>query len=250
MVAACASAPGTDRPVPLDPAYAARETAAISSGDRCGPKFISDRLPPSIVSIMGPVLDGPFYPVCARHDACYGLQEHTQSWCDLRMRTEMMDICAAGRTESAFGERLCRMRAQLYFNMVDNAFGAYAYEGEAGGRITSLDIKDAPRGQFELCVTVHNDTSVVQEYILDLRASDGNRIDRDPDVKERSVRAGEAEILCAGTTGSSYWSLKRLTGPVDVRLLADRPDSIAFTGDLVIVDERQVELDALTLPTN
>jgi hypothetical protein len=104
---------------------------------------------------------------------------------------------------------------------------------------------DAPRGQFELCATVHNDTQVLQEYILDLRASDGNRIDRDPDVKERSVRAGDAATLCAGTTGSSYWSLKRLTGPVEVRLVADRPDSIAFTNDLVIVDRRTVQLEAL-----
>ncbi|MEQ9504666.1 MAG: hypothetical protein RLO80_00245 [Hyphomonas sp.] len=247
LLAACASAPGIDRPVAVDPAYAAREAAAAKPADRCGPKFISDQLPAALVSIMGPVLDGPFYPVCARHDACYGLQEQTQAWCDDRMREEMMDICAAGRTKDSFGGRLCRIRAELFFDMVDNAFGAYAYEGEAGGQITALEIMDAPRGQFELCATVRNDTSVLQEYILDLRAASGHRVDRAPGIKERSVRAGETAVMCAGTTGSSYWSLKRLTGPVEVRLVADRPDSIAIAGDLVIVDTRLVELEAFAV---
>lgn len=242
-VCACASAPGIDRPVPVDPAYAVREAAAAGPGDRCGPKFISDRLPASMVALMGPLLDGPFHPVCARHDACYGLREHSQAWCDDRMREEMMDICAAGRAEGDFARRLCEMRAEAYAGMVNNSFGAYAYEGKAGGRIMAVEIMDAPPGQFELCARVANDTMVLQEYILDLRASSGHRIDRAPDIKELSVRAGDTAMMCAGTTESNYWSLKRLTGPVEVRLLADRPDSIAIAGDLVVVDTRPVPLN-------
>jgi len=234
---ACATAPGIDRPVPLDPGYAAREIAAGKPADRCGPEFISDNLPKSIVSLMGPALDGPFRPVCARHDACYELREQTQTWCDERMRTEMLDICKAGRADGSFGAALCRLRASLYYGMVDNSFGAYSYHGEPGGRIAGLEQASAPRGEMEVCVTAENTTQVLQEYAVELRRADGQRIDRQPAMKTRIVRAGQSDRFCVGTAGSAYWNRARLTGPLEIRLIADDPDSLALTNDSVIVDQ-------------
>jgi hypothetical protein len=244
VLGACASAPGIDRPVPLDPAYAAREAGAGKPADRCGPEFISDNLPKSVVSAMGPLLDGPFRPVCARHDACYELREQTQAWCDQRMRTEMVGICNAGRREDSLGAALCRVRAGLYFGMVDNSYGAYSYHGEAGGRIVSLDTAGAPDGEIRFCVTAENTTPLMQEYVIDLRAANGRRIDREPGFREYNVRAGSSIIICAGTEGSPFWNLSRIKGPVTVRLLADNPDSIALGEPLTVIDERVIAVSA------
>jgi hypothetical protein len=241
-IAACASAPGIDRPVPLDAGYAARELGASKPSDRCGPEFISDHLPKSIVSLMGPVLDGSFRPVCARHDACYELREQTQAWCDDRMHTEMLDICNANRSETSAGAALCRMRARLYFNMVDNTYGAYSYHGSAGGEIAGVDVMDAPKGELEVCVTARNTTPLLQEYIVELRSGDGRRIARAPVAGERSVRAGETGTLCLGTTASAYWNLRRIASPVTIRLLADDPDSLAMANDIVVVTEQPLDL--------
>lgn len=242
LAAACASAPGIDRPVPLDPGYAARESGASKPSDRCGPEFISDHLPKSLVAFMSPALDGPFRTACERHDACYELREQTQSWCDARMRTEMLDICAAGRSEGSFGGAMCRMRAGLYYGMVDNTFGAHAYEGEAGGRIAALETVPAPEGELEICIAAENDTKLVQGYVLELWTPTGQRFAREPRIKHHPVRAGETAELCTGTTRSTYWKVSRLTGPVDVRLLADRPESLAVTGSWTLVDQRAFDL--------
>lgn len=244
ILAACASAPGIDRPVPLEPAYAAREIGAGKPADRCGPEFISDNLPKSVVSAMGPILDGPFRPVCARHDACYELREQTQAWCDARMLEEMTGICNAGRSEGSLGAALCRFRAGLYFDMVDNSLGAYSYHGEAGGRIAAVDIAEAARGNIRVCVTAENTTPLLQEYAIDLRAANGKRIDREPGFVERDVRAGGSVLICVGTEGSPFWNLSRLHGPLEVRLLADNPDSMAMNEALVIIDQQTLDLSA------
>lgn len=244
ILGACASAPGIDRPMTLDPAYAVRESGASKPADRCGPEFISDNLPKSVVAAMGPLLDGPFRPVCARHDACYELREQTQAWCDARMRTEMIDICNAGRSEASAGAVLCRIRAGMYFGMVDNSYGAFSYHGEAGGRIAALEIADADPGEIRVCVTAENTTPLMQEYVIDLRAANGKRIDREPGFVERNVRAGGSVIICVGTEGSPFWNLSRLHGPLTVRLLADNPDSMAIGEALDIIDQRTVELSA------
>ncbi|MBA3069364.1 MAG: hypothetical protein FP825_12910 [Hyphomonas sp.] len=242
LIAACASAPGIDRPVALDPAYAVRETGASKPSDRCGPEFISDHMPKSLVAFIGPALDGPFRPACERHDACYELREQTQSWCDDRMRTEMMDICAAGRSDGSATGALCRARAGLYFSMVDNTFGAHAYEGEAGGRIAALEITAAPVGELEVCVTAENHTQLLQAYVVELRTSDGQRFSREPRIKQRSVRAGQSAVMCAGSVSSTYWNLRRLKGPVQVQLLAARPETLGLAQDRVIVDQRTIAL--------
>lgn len=242
VVCACASARGIDRPMTLDPAYAAREAGARKPADRCGPEFISDNLPVSVVSLMGPLLDGPFRPVCARHDACYELREQSQAWCDARMRAEMMDICNAGRSDGSVGGALCRFRADIYAGMVDSAFGALAYEGDAGGEITALVFAEAPAGELNLCATVRNPTMLLQQYVVELRSLDGKRVDRNPRFRERSVRAGESGTFCVGTLRSAYWNTQRLTGPLEVRLLADRPDTLSMKTDRVIVGRQPVDL--------
>ena len=241
---ACASAPGIDRPMPLDPAYAAREAAASKPADRCGPEFISDNLPASVVAFMGPALDGPFRPVCERHDACYELRERSQTWCDTRMRREMLDICAAGRTGGSFGGALCRMRAGIYYGMVDNTFGAYSYHGAPGGRIVRAGPVTAPKGEIEICATAENATQVLQAYAVELRRADGKRIDRAPDVRERKVRAGASEEFCVGTVGSAYWTARRLTGPLELRLLAKDPDSLGLLNERVLIDRLEIALPA------
>lgn len=244
-ICACASSPGIDRPMPLEPAYAAREKSASKPTDRCGPEFISDHLPKSLVAFMGPALDGPFRPACERHDACYELREQTQSWCDARMRAEMMDICAAARSEASFGGAMCRVRAGLYYGMVDNTFGAHAYEGEAGGRIAAFEQAPAPAGELEICITAENNTKLVQGYVLELRTQQGQRFAREPRIKQRRVRAGETAILCAGTTDSTYWNAHRAADPVEVQLLADRPESLAIAGDWIIVDQRTFDVPGM-----
>jgi len=245
MATACASAPGIDRPVPLDPGYAAREAAAGKPADRCGPEFISDRLPGPVVSLMGPPLDGPFRPVCARHDACYELREQTQAWCDARMRTEMIGICDAGRTQASAAAALCRLRAGVYAGLVDNSFGAYSYHGEPGGRIAAVEFAEASPGNVEICVTAGNQTPLLQEYVVELRAASGKRIDSEPGFGERNVRAGGSAFICVGTGGSPFWNLSRIKGPVEIVLLADDPDSLALRHDRIAVDRRTLDRAAL-----
>ncbi len=236
LIAACATASGIDQPLPLEADYAAREAGASEPHDRCGPEFIQERLPGFVVSMIGPIIDGPFRPVCERHDACYRLREQTQAWCDDRMRTEMMDICGAGRSGNSPGGALCRLRASLYFSSVDNTFGAYAYEGEAGGRIAGLVIAETSRRRTDICVTAENDTMLMQQYVIELHDTQGRRLARRPRFHERNVRAGDSAVICA--------SASRSDGPraVEVRLVSDRPDTLQTRNDMIIVDRRGVIL--------
>ena len=231
-LAACAASPGIDRAAALEPGYAAREDAVRKPSDRCGPEFISDNLPPSLVAVMAPALDGPFRPVCKRHDACYELRERSQAWCDQRMHEEMIGICNAGRDPASFGARTCRMRAEAYYRMVDNAFGAYAYEGVTGGRLGGAVISAGPDGELEICVTAENNTALLQQYAVELRWPGGARIDRAPGLGARSVRAGDASDFCVGGGQTG--------GDVELRLLADRTDSLAISGDTVVVETRRI----------
>ncbi|MFN4023433.1 MAG: hypothetical protein ACK4MQ_01255 [Hyphomonas sp.] len=226
VLGACATAPGIDRPMALDPAYAAREDASRKPHDRCGPEFVERMLPEFVLSSLEPLIDGPFRPVCQRHDACYRLGEMSQAQCDTRMRTEMIDICNAGRAHGSAGGRLCRLRAGRYHAMVDSTFGAYAYGGEAGGGFTGLRIAPSRDTQLDACVTVHNTTPLMQSYALEMRNGDGRRIRREPRQHTRKLRAGETAEMCTGTSASKYWNRKRLTEPLEMRLKAARPDRL------------------------
>lgn len=237
----CAATPGTDLPMPLSEDYLSREDSARETWDRCGPEFIQLNMPAPVVSLLGPLMDGPFGPVCQRHDACYRLQEHSQTWCDERMRTEMIDICNDGRPADSAAAALCRFRADLYHGMVDNRFGAYAYEGVAGGRIASVYVNRPTAGEVEICVTAENDTKLMQGYVVELRTGDGKRFGRAPRFRETEVRAGASAMLCASTAESTYWSLSRLGGPVEVSLLADPPDSLSMSDKLVLIGQRSID---------
>lgn len=244
MISACASAPGIDRPMPVDAAYGAREETSREADDRCGPEFIERMLPGVFLSLVEPGLNGPFGPVCVRHDACYRLQEQSQAWCDTRMRTEMTDICNAGRGEGSAGAALCRWRAAGYHGLVDSPFGAYAYQGEAGGKIIDVKQMNAPKGKLEICITAQNDTHILQQYAVELVSAGGKRIARTPVAAWRKARAGERVELCAGTSGSAYWTLARAGNTVQVRLMADRPDVMTLGRDAVEVDRREIALSA------
>lgn len=233
VLGACASAPGIDRPMVVDAAYADREDSQRAAGDRCGPEFIERVLPEFVLSTLEPLIDGPFGPVCKRHDACYRLGEQSQTWCDLRMRTEMIDICNAGRREGSVGGGLCRVRAGAYHGMVDSTFGAYAYGGEAGGDFTSLRIASSHTRQLDVCVTVRNTTHLMQSYAIEMRNGDGKRIRREPRQLARQLRAGETAEMCTGTTASKYWNRKRLTGPLEIRLMAASPGRLWPRGRMV-----------------
>jgi len=242
MLAACAAAPGTDRPMALSEDYLSREDKAREPWDRCGPEFIQLNLPAPMIALLGPLIDGPFGPVCQRHDACYRLQEHSQTWCDERMRTEMMDICKAGRPAGSPPGALCRLRANIYHAMVDNHFGAYAYEGVAAGRIASVEVIQPSSHKLSVCVIAQNNSKLLQRFVVELRTTDGNRIDRSPRFKEAAVRSGADITLCARIPASTYRSVRRLTGPIEVRLLANPPDSISPVDKLVVLDSQSTAL--------
>lgn len=244
VLAACASTAGIDRPAAVDAGYASREAASADHGDRCGPEFIEKALPSALVSWMEPALNGPFGPACRRHDACYRLSEKSQAWCDTRMLEEMVSICNAGRSESSPGAILCRSRARMYHALVDSHFGAYAYQGTAGGRIRTVTFGDAPAREFSICVGIENTTQTLQQYALELRTGAAQRIARVPRQQGASVRAGEQTDLCIGTTVSSYWNMRRTGTPVELRLMANRPDSLALAGDMVEIESRWIDLPA------
>lgn len=243
-LAACASTAGVDRPAKVDAAYAARESESAHDGDRCGPEFIEKALPAALVSWMEPALNGPFGPACRRHDACYRLSEKSQAWCDTRMLEEMVSICNAGRSESSPGAILCRSRARMYHAMVDSHFGAYAYQGTADGQILTVEFADAPAREVSICVGIVNTTQILQQYALELRTGSDQRIARVPRQHGASVRAGEQTNICIGTTSSTYWNANRTGTPVELRLMANRPDSLALAGDMVEIESRWIDLPA------
>ena len=223
------------RPVPVD--YAAREAQKIDPDDSCGPEFIQDNLPAWVVSATTPVFDGPFRPACERHDACYGLEEYSQAWCDDRFLEEMRGICETGRAGGVYsapliGPMLCRRRANAYHFAVNNTLGAFAYgDGDKvyppGGQITSHEIETS-----RVCVDVLNNTQVMQEYDV-LFYLDDRLIDREPDLHHRNVRAGETTRFCGALTSN-------LEGDVKIILRADRPDSFIFNDVVETIAELEV----------
>ncbi len=242
---------GVDAPVAVGADYAAREAAMMQDGDRCGPKFIQENLPASVQRVIGPIADGPFRLVCARHDACYRLGEKNQAWCDDRMRAEMLSVCAAGNSTATYsipgiGASLCRFHAGMYYAAINNTFGAFAHGGEAGGEISAVRVTrlQAALGTDELvvCVDVHNPTQVMQEYDVELHDHQGRLIDREPDLHECNVRAGASEEFCVGTDLNPLWNIDDLGKSVYVSIRADTPNSFEFSDDMVIVDTREVEV--------
>lgn len=223
---ACATAPDIDRPEPLDAAYVAREESKHEPDDRCGPEFLEKALPEFVLSSLEPLLNGPFGPVCQRHDACYRLGEQSQAWCDDRMRKEMIAICNAGRDHGSAGAMLCRKRARAYHAMVDSTFGAYAFGGTAGGEFSERRFAPTSPNELDVCVTVSNTSQLMQSYILELRTGTGRRISREPRLHAQKFRAGETAEMCTGTSGSAYWTLKKLTSPLELRLMARHPDKL------------------------
>lgn len=252
MLAGCTvSGQGIDAPVDVGADYAAREALMMEEGDSCGPTFVQEKLPATAQRVISPIADGPFRPVCARHDACYRLGEKTQAWCDDRMRDEMLGICAKGGATKAYsvpviGASLCQFHAGMYYGAINNTYGAYAYGTEAGGEITDVRTRviddQLSDDEFEICVDVHNPTQGMQEYDVELHDAAGRLIDREPDLHEENVRAGETEAFCVGTNYSPRWGISDLSDVVYVSVRADTPDSFAFINDMVIVDTKTVEV--------
>lgn len=198
----CASLPLAGRTGETDAAYDARERATMEASDRCGPQFIQSKLPEGFVGTAGKIVDGPFRPVCARHDACYRLGEKSQGWCDARMKNEMQDVCesaeeAATYSVPAIGHSLCRFHASVFYAAINNSYGAYAYGGLPGGEIVNVSarqIEDAVSDdEFEVCAAVKNTTALIQEYDVELHDAAGKRIDREPDLTETNVGVGETK---------------------------------------------------------
>lgn len=239
---ACASAPGIDRPVPLEANYAERENSQQFESDRCGPEFLEKVLPEFVLSSLEPLLNGPFGPVCQRHDACYRLGEQSQAWCDERMRKEMIAICNAGRDEGSAAAGICRTRAGAYHAMVDSTFGAYAYGGAAGGEFSERRFARSSPKEVDVCVTVSNTTQLMQSYVLELRTGTDRRISREPSQHALKFRAGETAEMCTGTSASKYWNRNKLTGPLELRLMARHPDRIGPGSGMTEVQSETFEL--------
>ena len=240
-----------DAPLTLDADYAEREAAQMVDGDSCGPEFIQSSLPAALAKAVQPLADGPFRPVCERHDACYRLGEKPQAWCDDRMRDEMYAIRDTGNAGGLYsaplvGASFCRHHARMYFGAINNTYGGFAYGGGPGGRIIAHRIsliEDAiSDDEVTICVDVLNDTRLMQEYDVELHHADGRRIDREPDLHERNVRSGEQAEFCVSTNWSPRWSRSDLSEKLRISVRADTPDSFAISDDMVIVDVIEITL--------
>jgi len=84
----------------------------------------------------------------------------------------------------------------------------------------------------------------MQEYDLELHSETGKMIDREPDLHEENIRAGETETLCVSTNWNIRWDAENVGDEVFVSLRADTPESFAFWNDMVIVDSKRVDLGA------
>lgn len=240
-----------DAPAQVGDDYLAREAAFMDAADSCGPEFVQDKLPGSLKSVIEPLADGPFRPVCARHDACYRLGEKSQAWCDDRMRDEMFAICDTGQAGVAYrvpsvGASLCKFHGGMYYRLINSTFGGVAYGGAPGGEITALRtrrIADAiGEDEIEICADILNPTLLMQEYDLELHSETGQMIDREPDLHEENIRAGETETLCVSTNWKGRWDAENVGDQVFVSLRADTPESFAFWNDMVIVDSKEVDV--------
>lgn len=251
LVVACAViGKGVDAPRDIDTAYAARERAMMQDSDRCGPASITDKLPDGFANVVGVITDGPFRPVCRRHDACYRLGEKDQTWCDERMRDEMRGICETGKATPAYsapiiGRSLCLFHAGLYHAAIDSTLSSPAYGGLPGGEITALRTKviddRLTDDEFTVCVDVTNPTRLIQEYDVEMHDAGGRLIDREPDLREINVRPGETKEFCVTTNFTTY-GISDLSDIVHVSVRADTPENFAFLNDMVIVDTREVRV--------
>jgi len=254
VVASCASLSNpVDVPADVGEDYILREAEHMEAADSCGPEFVQDKLPDALKSVIEPLADGPFRPVCARHDACYRLGEKSQAWCDDRMRDEMFAICDTGQAGVAYripgiGPSLCKFHGGIYYRMINSTFGGVAYGGAPGGEIAAIRtrrIADKIGGdELEICADILNSTLLMQEYDLELHSETGKMIDREPDLHEENIRAGETETLCVSTNWNIRWDAENVGDEVFVSLRADTPESFAFWNDMVIVDSKRVDLGA------
>lgn len=254
IVAACALlSQQVDAPADVGEDYLLREAEFMESADSCGPEFVQDKLPGTLRSMIEPLADGPFRPVCARHDACYRLGEKSQAWCDDRMRDEMFAICDTGRAGVAYrvpgiGPSLCKFHGGMYYRLINSTYGGVAYGGAPGGEIAAIRtrrIADAiGADEVEICADILNPTQLIQEYDLELHAGTGQMIDREPDLHEENIRAGETETLCVSTNWNARWDADNAGEEVFLSLRADTPESFAFWNDMVIVDSQPVRLTA------
>ncbi|MCR9080636.1 MAG: hypothetical protein NXH78_16225 [Hyphomonadaceae bacterium] len=252
IIAACALiANPIDAPAEVGEDYLARESEFMESTDSCGPEFVQEKLPGTLKSMIEPLADGPFRPVCARHDACYRLGEKSQAWCDDRMRDEMFAICDTGQAGVVYrvpgvGPSLCRFHGGMYYRLINSTFGGVAYGGAPGGEIAAIhmrDISDVIGGdEIEICADILNPTPLMQEYDLELHTGEGQLIDREPDLHEENIRAGETETLCVSTNWNARWDGNNIGDEVFLSLRADTPESFAFWNDMVIVDSKLVDL--------
>lgn len=252
IVTACALISNqVDVPADVGEDYLIREAEFMDSADSCGPEFVQDKLPGALRTMIEPLADGPFRPVCARHDACYRLGEKSQTWCDDRMRDEMFAICDTGQAGAAYrvprvGPSLCRFHGGMYYRLINSTFGGVAYGGAPGGEIAAVhtkDIADAIGGdELEICADIHNPTLLMQEYDLELHTGSGQMIDREPDLHEENIRAGETETLCVSTNWNARWDAENIGDEVFLSLRADTPESFAFWNDMVIVDTKSLSL--------
>ena len=248
LAASCALfAKQVDAPADVGADYLTREAEFMVAADSCGPEFVQDKLPSALKSVIEPLADGPFRPVCARHDACYRMGEKSQAWCDDRMRDEMFAICDTGRAGVAYrvpeiGPSLCKFHGGMYYRLINSTFGGVAYGGAPGGEIAALHtrrIADAiGADELEICADIHNPTSLMQEYDIELHSETGRLIDREPDLHEENIRAGETETLCVSTNWNGVWDAENVGSEVFVSLRADTPESFAFWDDMVIVDSQ------------
>ncbi len=247
VVTSCVAA-GIDAPLTLDEDYLAREAKMIEDIDQCGPEFIQEKLPASVAKSVAPITDGPFGPVCKRHDGCYRLKEKDQSWCDTRMKQEMMAICASGKATAAYsvpvvGPALCRFHATLYYAAINNTFAAVAHEGLPGGRIVSTSTKvihdRLSDDEFTVCALVENDTKAMQEYDIEMHSETGRLIDREPDTYEVNIKPGAQKEFCV-STNYSRWGISDLGKKVHISIRADTPQNFAWTNDMIIVDTVEI----------
>lgn len=254
VAAACALiSKQVDAPADVGEDYLEREAGFMDVADSCGPEFVQDKMPGALKSVIEPLADGPFRPVCARHDACYRLGEKSQAWCDDRMRDEMFAICDTGQAGIAYrvpgvGPSLCKFHGGMYYRLINSTFGGVAYGGAPGGEITGIQtrrIADAIGGdEIEICADILNSTSLMQEYDLELHSETGQMIDREPDLHEENIRAGETETLCVSTNWNASWDAGNIGDEVFLSLRADTPESFAFWNDMVIVDSKQLDITA------
>ena len=83
-----------------------------------------------------------------------------------------------------------------------------------------------------------------QEYDVELHSESGQLIDREPDLHEENIRAGETETVCVSTNWNAVWDADNIGREVFLSLRADTPESFAFWDDMIIVDSQRLTIPA------